>query len=558
MLTKAQKLRELFKKDGLVRLVGAHNGLTAKLVEKNGFEGVWASGLEISTAQAVPDANILTMKDFLDAAINMNDAVSIPVIADCDTGFGNSNNVIQMVKKYESAGIAAVCIEDKLFPKVNSYIPGRQELAPIAEFVGKIMAAKNAQKTEDFMIIARVEALIAGWGHEETLKRARAYADAGADAVLIHSKQKTPAEIIKFVNDWGNYKPLVIVPTTYPSLTENEMKKLGIKMVIYANQGLRAAIKNINETLSYISKCGIQNVDDKIVPMSEVFELQDMPRMKEDEKKYLKTEKGDIKVIIPAAGDVSNEESFKDKDLLSDIPVAMLDVNGKPILQRTIENLNNVGIQNVIVVAGYQGDKISNEGIIKIKNPNYKCTGVMGSIMAAEEYLGQAGKNLIIYSDILFEKDVIEKLIKNNGDIVLVMDASYQQNKFPKKNLDLITAKNPPIGGERIMNIRPLNQIFKIGKNVLRTEANYEFVGIAMLSEKGAEILKSEYQKLKEKFAQDNPVSNNLFSLGFTDMVQHIINAGHKVEAIEIRGGWTEIKNFDDYKRASMLMNLCE
>ena len=239
------KLKELMEGKELIRLVGAHNGLTAKLVEKHGFEGVWASGFEIAASHASPDANILTMTDSLTACVDMADSISIPIVADCDTGFGNSNNVIRMVKKYEAAGIAAVCIEDKMFPKVNSYIPGRQEMAPIPEFVGKIMAGKSAQKTRDFMIFARVEALIAGGGMEEALKRARAYADAGADAILIHSKQKTPDEIVQFVKSWNNYRPLIIVPTTYSSLTEEEMQKLGIKMVIYANQGLRAAVKNM-------------------------------------------------------------------------------------------------------------------------------------------------------------------------------------------------------------------------------------------------------------------------------------------------------------------------
>jgi phosphoenolpyruvate phosphomutase len=157
-MNKAQKLRELFAAEDVIRIVGAHDGLSAKLVELNGFEGVWASGFEISASHAVPDADILTMTQYLEAASIMNDAVSIPVVADCDTGYGNSNNVIHMVRKYEAAGIAAVTIEDKKFPKVNSYIPGRQELAPIAEFVGKILAAKNAQQTKDFMVIARVEA----------------------------------------------------------------------------------------------------------------------------------------------------------------------------------------------------------------------------------------------------------------------------------------------------------------------------------------------------------------------------------------------------------------
>ena len=541
-MNKAKSLKDLMQKGGLVRLVGAHNGLTAKLVEKHGFDGVWASGFEISASHASPDANILTMSDSLAAAIDMVDSVSIPVVADCDTGFGNSNNVIQMVKKYESAGVAAVCIEDKLFPKMNSYIPGRQELASIPEFVGKVMAGKNAQKTEDFMIFARVEALIAGWGMEEALKRAKAYADAGADAVLIHSKQKNPDEIIEFMKAWNNYKPIIIVPTSYPSFSEEEMKKLGIKMVIYANQGLRAAVRSINETLDHIKNHGIGGLDDKIAPMAEIFELQGMFQLKENEKKYLKTEKGDIKAIIPAAGDVSFEESFKDKDLLKDIPVTMLDINGKTVLQRIVENLNLVGIQDINVITGYRGEKIFNEGITKIENPNFRQSGVMGSIMLAGGCLcGE--RNLIVYSDILFERDILEKLLKSNGDIVLVIDSSYQRYKFPKKDLDLVVAKYPPLRGERVINTRQSNQVLRIGKDIPRQEANYEFAGLAMFSRQGIEILKTHYQKAREKIAQDEPIV-------FDEIVQAIIDSGHAVEAIEINGGWTEIKNFEDYKRA--------
>ena len=120
-MSKAKKLRALFNKEGVIRIVGAHDGLGARLIELNGFNGVWASGLEISASHAVPDANILTMTQYLEAASIMNDVVSIPVVADCDTGYGNSNNVMHMVRKYEAAGIASVAIEDKRFPKVNSY-----------------------------------------------------------------------------------------------------------------------------------------------------------------------------------------------------------------------------------------------------------------------------------------------------------------------------------------------------------------------------------------------------------------------------------------------------
>ncbi len=157
-----------------------------------------------------------------------------------------------------------------------------------------------------------------------------------------------------------------------------------------------------------------------------------------------------------------------------------------------------------------------------------------------------------MYSDILFDKEIIDKLLKSNGDIVLAVDGSYEQNKFPKKNLDLVTAKHSPIREERIMNLRQSNQVLRIGKNIPRVEANYEFTGIAVLSKKGAEILKSEYEKLKRGFEQGKP--DRCFGCGFTDMIQKIIDLGYKVEAVEINGGWTEIKNFEDYKRACRLL----
>jgi len=548
-MSKARKLRELFEKDGLIRIVGAHNGITAKLVENAGFEGVWASGFEIATSHALPDADILTMGDYLAAAADMNDATSIPIIADCDTGFGNSNNVIQMVKKYESAGIAAVCIEDKLFPKVNSYVSGRQDLAPIAEFVGKIMAGKSVQKDKDFMLFARVEALIAGWGQAEALKRAKAYADAGADAILIHSKKETPEEIMEFLKAWNNYKPVIIVPTSYPNFKESEMKKLGVKMVIYANQGMRAAIKSAQNVLSYISQHGISGIDMNIVPMQEMFDLQGMTKMKEDEKKFLKSEKGDVKAIILAAGDISNEESFKDKDLLKDIPIAMLDINGKPVLQRAVENLNNIGLQNISVATGYKSDKVILDGIEKIENPDYQNSGIADSIFkATEKSLGE--RNLMIYGDIVFDKEIVERLFRNSSDIVLLIDSSYQENKFPKKDLDLIKAKYPPIKSEernmRSVVLRGSNPILKIGKLIPRSEANYEFAGMALISRAGMGILKNAHEKLK----QDNPDRH----FGFIDIVQQAINSGFEIQGVETDGGWAEIKNFEDYKRVCRLL----
>jgi len=277
MRSKSKKLRELFDKPGIIRLVGAHNGLTARLVEEAGFEGVWASSLEISAAHLVPDADILTMTDFLDSAVEMNEAVDLPIVADIDQGYGNSNNVARAVEKHERAGIAGVIVEDNLFPKQNSLLEGEgRKLASVRDFVAKIVAGKQAQRTEDFMLIARIEALIAGLGQEEALRRARAYVNAGADAIMIHSRKTDPSEIVEFVEAWDEDVPLVIAPTKYPSFTEDRIRSYPeIRMVIYANHVIRTVVGAIRETLREIRKTGgIETISSRLIAVDELFELQ--------------------------------------------------------------------------------------------------------------------------------------------------------------------------------------------------------------------------------------------------------------------------------------------
>ncbi len=174
---------------------------------------------------------------------------------------------------------------------ISSLLPGgRQELVPVEEFAGKVLAAVEARKNNDLVIIARTEALIAGWGHEEALKRAHCYEEAGADCILVHSKSKQPDEILEFISRWDGRAPLVLVPTNYPSLTEADLLRVGkVKMVIYANQMLRAAICAQEALLAEIKRArGIHTVDSTIVPVSKVFELQDVAKMKEQEKRYLR------------------------------------------------------------------------------------------------------------------------------------------------------------------------------------------------------------------------------------------------------------------------------
>src|SRR5206468_8780176 len=210
-MTQAAKLRKLMSRPGIIKTVGAHDALSAKLIEEAGFDAIWASGFGISASlKCIPDGSFLTMTEQLEVTKNIVEAVSIPVIADCDTGFGNALNVMRTVQDYEKAGVAGICIEDNIFPKRCSFYAGvRRELVPTDEHVRKIQAAKAAQSDPDFVVIARTEAFIAGWGTQEALKRARAYAAAGADAVVVHSKSATFDELKDFTTAWDGACPLV-------------------------------------------------------------------------------------------------------------------------------------------------------------------------------------------------------------------------------------------------------------------------------------------------------------------------------------------------------------
>jgi phosphoenolpyruvate phosphomutase len=275
-MTRSQQLRHCLQGPEITRVAGAGDALSAILVERNGFDAVWASGLAISAFHGVADCSILTMSEFLAAAALMNQAVSIPIVADCDTGFGDAHDVAAMVAHYETAGIAAVCIEDKNFPKRNSFLDD-QELIGIDEFCTKIATAKATQLTPDFFVIARLESLIAGLGVEDALERALAYCDAGADAILIHSKSRTPDEVYAFAAAFRAEMPavpLIAIPTTYYDATCEALAARGFNMVIYANQALRAATRAMDAALAMIREAGsVAPVERTIASLCDIFGL---------------------------------------------------------------------------------------------------------------------------------------------------------------------------------------------------------------------------------------------------------------------------------------------
>ncbi len=288
-MKKTTQFKNLLHSKQVELIMEAHNGLSARIVEEAGFKGIWGSGLSISASLGVRDNNEASWTQVLEVVEFMSDAASIPILLDADTGYGNFNNVRRLVRKLEQRGVAAVCLEDKLFPKTNSFIDGEQQpLASVEEFVGKIKAAKDTQQDPDFCVVARIEALIAGWGQEEALRRAEAYHNAGADALLIHSKRPTPDQILDFMAAWGDTCPVVIVPTMYYKTPMQVFEQAGVSLVIFANHLLRTSITAMQRTAALLhAERSLENIEEVIVPVKEVFRLQDAAELKAAEKRYL-------------------------------------------------------------------------------------------------------------------------------------------------------------------------------------------------------------------------------------------------------------------------------
>ncbi len=533
----------LFGRPEVVLAAGAHDALSAKLAEEAGFDAIWASGFGISAVQAVPDANILTLTETLEAVRRICDAVSVPVIADCDNGYGNAINVMRTASEFERAGAAGICIEDNEFPKRCSFYAGvRRDLVPAEEHARKIEAACSARHRRDFAVIARTEALIAGLGLDEALRRAHAYAEAGADAVLVHSKEPDFGELRRFGELWTLDVPLVAVPTTYAGVGLDELSAAGFRMAIFANQPLRAAIVAMRDALRTLRETGrASSVDDRIVPLEEVYRLVGVPELKANEQRFLFAGAEAPRAIILAAG-------FEPQllPLTQDRPKTMLEVKGRTILERQVEALGRVGIRDVVVVRGYKKEQVTAPGVRFVDNDQYAETGELHSLLKAEADLD--GPCVVLYGDIIFEEPVLEKLVRSQADVAVVVDRAFADTlraglPLPPGPLDLVITETPP-NGRRFVAPEGGSRVLRIGPDVTPEEAHGEFIGLAMLSATGTRLLREVHAELESGRAE------GLERSSITHILQALIDRGHPVVAVDIHKGWMEIDSFDDYRRA--------
>ncbi|QET05520.1 MULTISPECIES: phosphoenolpyruvate mutase [Cupriavidus] len=535
--SRAARLRQMLQSNDLEFIMEAHNGLSARIVREAGFKGIWASGLAISAQFGVRDNNEASWTQVVDNLEFMADASDLPILLDGDTGYGNFNNVRRLVRKLEQRGIAGVCIEDKQFPKTNSFIGGeRQPLADMDEFCGKIKAGKDSQADDNFSIVARVEALIAGWGMDEALRRAEAYHQAGADAILIHSKLSKADEILTFAREWAGRCPIVIVPTKYYSTPTDAYRKAGISLVIWANHLIRVAASSMQAVAKDIYENEtLVNVEDRIATVNEIFRLQDADEYSEAEKIYLSGGSGPGAAVVLAAGRGKGLEA-----LTEDKPKVMLPIAGKPLLRHLVDGFKKQGINDITVVGGYQAKAIDAAGIKLAVNERHAQTGELASLACAADAL--QGDTVIAYGDLLFRSYILRDLVESDAPFTVVVDSSDSSDKAASNQSvrDFVwtsSADNRDLFGQKV-TLRKVSDDENGGDG----KSHGRWIGLLNVRGEGVAKLQKLLGELRARPDFD--------SLDVPDLLNALVAQGEEVAVTYVHGHWRGVNDLEDFRLA--------
>ncbi len=555
------RLRAMLAGPELAFLMEAHSGLSAKIVEEAGFQGIWGSGLSMSASLGLRDNNEASWTQVLEQVEYMADATSLPILLDGDTGYGNFNSVRRLVAKLCARGVAGVCIEDKLFPKTNSFIGEAQPLADMEEFCGRIRAGKDSQTDDDFSIVARVEALISGHSMDEALRRAEAYHRAGADAILIHSKKRTAHEITGFMTRWGDRCPVVIVPTMYYGTPTDLFRKAGVSTIIWANHLVRTSITAMRETAARIqADQSLADIEGRVASVKDIFALMDNDELETAGDRYLPVTGGAAPSVpapgtatgaagtwitppeAPARGIVlaaSQGEALG--SLTLDRPKCMVDVRGRPLLSQLLDTLRQGGVRDIAVVRGYAKQAIGPEtvpfeGLTLLDNDAYASTGEVASLLRAADRL--SGETVLVYGDVLFRRYILDALMGVDADIVIAVDALRQRAEGrPRAHhphpRDLVLADKPFTASyldEAPASLRAIG-------TVAPADSMGEWIGLVRLSARGAAQVRAELDLMQaDGTARHADISALLQRLA----------ARHAVAVHYITGHWLDVDTMAD------------
>ena len=565
-VTPAERLPALKKaldSNGFVRLIEAHSGLSALIGETahatmneevKEFDGIWESSLTDSATKGLPDASIIGVESRLHTINEILHVTSKPLIVDGDTG-GEIPQFEYMVNHLERLGVSAVIIEDKVFPKRNSLDPSAsQELEDPETFALRIQAGKGTTLTDDFMIIARLESLIAGTGLDDALQRAERYIGAGVDGIMIHSNRREPADLFAFADAYdtlcqrlGRRPSLVSVPTTYNQHSDEELVGLGFNIIIHANHLLRASHKAMKEVANLILETGSSHrADGMCSPVREIFSAVGFDRIAAQDKARSSTLR--LPVIIPAAG---RDPVFSDR------PKSLITLAGRRILDYQLESIRKAGLKQVVIVRGHEGAQYDaysdDENLTLCDSPLYAQTHALHSLMQAEAYIGQGF--VLVFSDILFDHDILSGLVGSGKGIVLGIDNSYRyHNHNIDKRLDLVVSRKSLDEQFRSLQREPVPELVRVGKSIELEQADYEFIGMAYFSEEGARALSAVYHDCVDKVEGPFHEAPSFQRAGITDVLQELIDRGFPIYGLEVSKGWREIHTNEDVEVAESEM----
>ena len=534
MSKKTKLFRELLLSKNLEFLLEAHNGISAKIAEEAGFKGLWASGLAISAQYGVRDSNEASWTQVLENIEFMSDASNIPIMLDGDTGYGNFNNVRRLIKKLEQRNIAAVCIEDKLYPKTNSFIDGdKQELADIDEFCSRIKAGKDAQIDDEFSIITRIEAFIAGWGLSEALKRAEAYHQAGSDAILIHSAKSEPSEVLAFKKEWGDTSPVIVVPTKYYSTPTEVLEQEGFSIAIWANHMIRSSIKAMQESAEEIfASSSILSTEGEIASVKEVFRLQGVSELKEAEENYLPKKERTTDALILAASRGEAMGSLTDEQ-----PKTMIPLKNKSMLEHITDIYRNHGVSKIHVVRGYKKEAINFPELNYVDNDDFETTSELSSFHMA---IDQTDSDIYCsFGDVLFKPYLLQLMDDLEDDLVIVVDTQWQDSVNKDRAADYVKCSEPH---SRTNYGNPIF-IESAGEALDEESIHGEWMGVIKISSKVMPLIKKELNHLSK--------GEDFHSMKMHHLLEHLCKNKQPIRVVYTTGNWLDVDTLEDVIRAN-------
>jgi len=526
--TPGNLLRTLLNDAPLRCLIEAHDALSARIVGEAGGAGIWASSLTISASHGVPDDNSLSSTEALATLERMASATNLPILFDADQGYGDRCHSVRLTHALERRGIAGMCVEDKRFPKLNSFVRSEsQALEDIGVFCDKLRAVKDAQRNASFVLVARTEALVTGLPLSIALERAERYVDAGADAVLVHSKAQSFGEAQGFMAQFSRRRPVILVPTTYYATPLAAFEAAGVSLIIWANHLQRAAISGMQKVARSIVHTGSgRDVEDQIVSVSELLRLGGTDVEAAGERDPRQT----ARAIILAASRGNGLDA-----LTQDRPKAMIPVAGEPVVERLIRQLRAEGVRDLTVVRGYCAQACAPSGVRSVDNPRHAETGEVVSLAAALDAIQD--DVVVAYGDLVVKQHLLHMLRASPAPITLLVDERHPflrgaNTEGPRDRVRASAA------APRLLDEAP-RSLVHMGPDVLDGDVHGVWTGLVQLRNEGARVFRNAVESvLSEPFGERAELSAvlNRVAREHSDWVRILF----------VSGGWMDINGLLD------------